>query len=378
MRRLVLTVLLLTSLLTPTAHAEDPEIQPRVGHRLIFIPETGTAILFGGMSLYPSTTHYNDLWTYSTDENTWTKITAFPAPSSRSSPGLAHNPHENECLLYGGYGPSGRLGDTWFLDTETMTWTELAPVASPPPRSDAGLEYDPKEKIYILYGGYGTTGSLLDDTWVYDPTENTWSQIETATTPGKMYGHSMMWNPATEEITLYGGHIGSPVSGDYLNEIWVLDQSSRDWRRVETTGRPEGRYWIATDIAGDGTLVSFGGARNGPHNDTSTLDTEIGAWTTTTPDPSPSPRFFAQLAHTRDHEFLLFGGGTPGEEYNDTWTYSTETGWTRLEPTIFSQPTEQEEREPTGFDVPLWEVLLVIGLAFFALTRKSATNNSAS
>ena len=165
MRKTAIIAIIITTLLLPNINAQETSIQPRAGHRMIYSPEKDIIVIFGGMTVNTGN-YYDDLWTYSPEENTFQRVITDTAPSPRGAPGFAYNPDKQECLLFGGLHTS-RLSDTWVLNLETMTWTKESPETSPSARSDTGLIYDRVMKRYILYGGYG--GGLQDDTWSYDP-----------------------------------------------------------------------------------------------------------------------------------------------------------------------------------------------------------------
>ena len=188
------------------------------------------------------------------------------------------------------------------------------------------------------------------------PEENNWVEIETENSPGKLYGESMMWSLATEQIIMYGGHLNSPVSTSYLNEIWGFNNETQDWEKQQTIDNVQGRYWTAADINENGLLVCFGGS-GGNLGDTVEIMTGANNWSTTNLNkPTPSPRFFSQFSYIGGDRFILYGGGTSDQEYGDTWLYNVDTGWSQLEPAI----TAQGEN---GIIAPVWMILLGITLA---------------
>jgi Galactose oxidase, central domain len=368
MRKPTIVALIITALFIPNVTAQEVTMQPRAGHRMIYSPERDIIVMFGGMTINTGS-YYNDLWTYSPEENTWTKITTENAPSPRGAPGFAYNPDKQECLLFGGLSGS-RLSDTWTLSLDTMTWTKQSPATSPSARSDTGLVYDRTAKRYLLYGGYGA--GLQEDTWAYDPDENNWMKIETEHSPGKIYGQSMMWNPASEQVIMYGGHLNSPTSSTYLNEVWGFNDETQDWEKLQSIDNVQGRYWTAADITENGLLVCFGGS-SGTLGDTVTVKTGSDYWSTTSfTQPTPSPRFFAQICYIGGDRFILYGGGTSDQEYGDTWQYSVDSGWTKQEPTYTAQGEEK------GIIAPAWMILIGITLAITLKRYRGYAGTTAS
>ena len=56
----------------------------------------------------------------------------------------------------------------------TATWTQQHPATSPPGRFGASMAYDPATGDAVLFGGVGSSGSYLGDTWTWNGT--TWTQ----------------------------------------------------------------------------------------------------------------------------------------------------------------------------------------------------------
>jgi hypothetical protein len=72
-------------------------------------------------------------------------------PTPRYQAALAYMPNLEQAVLFGGSDLYGdELGDTWTLDGGT--WTKRQPSASPAPRREAAITYDPVRKLVILYG----------------------------------------------------------------------------------------------------------------------------------------------------------------------------------------------------------------------------------
>jgi len=79
--------------------------------------------------------------------------------------------------VIGGYG-TGELDDTWAYDYNTNTWTEMAPEFSPGLRSWHSMAYDAATQKVVFFGGAPRRDPLFhDDTWLYDPSANTWSPL---------------------------------------------------------------------------------------------------------------------------------------------------------------------------------------------------------
>ena len=95
-------------------------------------------------------------------------------------------------MLFGGKGP---LGDTWLFDPSTETWREVTPPASPPARDLHAMVYDDANQVVLLFGGRATQENLLNDTWIYDVKTNVWTQLTQVGTPPAMAHHAAVYDP---------------------------------------------------------------------------------------------------------------------------------------------------------------------------------------
>src|SRR5256712_14156800 len=61
-------------------------------------------------------------------------------------------------------------------------WTNVTPTLSPQPMAGAMMAYSSKAHRFVLFGGGdGVTG--LNETWVYDPGNRTWTQLKPNLSP---------------------------------------------------------------------------------------------------------------------------------------------------------------------------------------------------
>ena len=73
---------------------------------------------------------YNDLYTYSIDNDTWRKISSKNSPLPRSSHAMCSHP-SGIILMFGGEFSSPKqstfyhYGDTWILDADTKEWQKI-------------------------------------------------------------------------------------------------------------------------------------------------------------------------------------------------------------------------------------------------------------
>jgi hypothetical protein len=121
----------------------------------------------------------------------WTKAaSAEPSPSPRSGQALVYDEFGGRVIMFGGLyvaspeGEASYLDDTWAYDPSAGTWTELQPAgATPPARFGHAMVYDPDTGTVLMFGGYnkateaGESGAGLNDLWEYDPAAGTWTEL---------------------------------------------------------------------------------------------------------------------------------------------------------------------------------------------------------
>lgn len=359
-------------------HAQEASatLSPRTGHRLVYDSGNDRIILFGGNTVNHERVYYDDTWVLSLSENTWTKLPV-EGPSPRGEHAMAYSSDYNKVLLFGGVDPTGRLGDTWVFDCDTDTWTRVETDGSPEGRSDFDMTYDSRNVVFIMYGGWGRSTGLQHDTWVFDLQENTWQKAETGRDPGRMYGQALENDPDTGRTILYGGHLRSPTSREFVEDIWFYDPQDSTWVEANSTGRPMGRYWHAMAYSPEHTrLAVFGGGYSeGARNETWVYDLEENSWSLA-PGNGPPARLISDMVYvTGDDCFILFGGvNNSYHHFGDTWKLDPDTWeWSELEPDFRIEEVDEPREE--GFQVPGYPAAaLLTGAAVivFLLRRRSS------
>ncbi len=264
--------------------------------------------------------------------------------------------------------PSGGVG----------SWTKLSPKVSPPARFAEGLASNCSNPIgtgggcagsgVILFGGYGTTGPL-GDTWEFSGGQ--WTNLNLATHPSARYGMAMAFaegnsSTASQVVTLFGGCTSS-VSGcadgtGSVNDTWLFYGGG--WHQAIAASScsatricPAARYYMGgTSYQGPGLprwLLIYGGVgRNGLvfGNATEkgggwwTFDSmaspatwrqwpsvpgylsgkpangSLPGWFGPYPLGPPAPRYDPMLLGNWNDGGILFGGSSAsGSSLGDTW-----------------------------------------------------------
>jgi hypothetical protein len=285
----------------------------RRGHVLATIHGTDRVLLFGGWN----GGYLGDTWVYDLSNDTWTEMKPATKPSARHSHAMAMINGKNKVLLFGGYDSGGTSGETWVYDLNSNTWTKKSPVTKP-----SGREYHAMASVYdddkvVLFGGYINSSGYKNDTWIYDLSNNTWTKRTPSTAPSPRKGHEManVWN--TKKIVLFGGN---ESGNNVIDDTWVYDVTANTWTKKSLSTKPSSRrgHGIAA-IHGTDIVMIFGS-----DDETWIYDLGDNKWNKQSPITKPSARYITH-GITPVHgtgKAVLFGGGTSGGDLDDTWIYN--------------------------------------------------------
>jgi dynein heavy chain len=154
---------------------------------------------------------------------------------------------------------------------ETMEWEEIETNGeAPEPRSGHQLLAVDDKQLYVM-GGWNSSRQF-DDVHVYDMASKAWSQPARAS--GPEYWGAPRWNYTAVavfavpfwKIFVFGGNTGDLVegstpTGDYVNDIMVLECGDNVWARPTTAGEiPSARSDAPMAYDADkGQMVMYGG-----------------------------------------------------------------------------------------------------------------------
>ena len=198
--------------------------------------------VFGGCLDNNTATTLNDLWEFDALAGTFTQInngTTAPAPHQRGRCSVAWNPLTNKLVVFGGDTRSGGtlpantlLNDTWEWDPTTNTWTDVTPAAgSPAPRRWAAMAFEPALGGMLLFGGDLGAGALgvNSETWLL--LGGNWIQLSPGHVPLPRRMASMMTRPDFGDVIMVGGGDETLLNGftePYRHlDVWTWDGT--DW-----------------------------------------------------------------------------------------------------------------------------------------------------
>jgi fibronectin type 3 domain-containing protein len=298
-----------------TAPLPTPRPSPRVGPAMAYDSESDRTVLVGGLG--SDGDPLDDTWSLNVDGATWTNLTSGTRPPAGDGAAMAYHARSDLVILY-------RSGQTWSYDYDTNTWTDLAPLASPTTETYHGMAYDFESNRTLLFGGSATGPGDLDETWAYDLENNTWTSLNPLNHPAALSAHSMVYDAQSDRIILFGG---SRTAGP-SDETWSYDYDTNTWTDLTPTSRPSARSssGMAYDSESD-VVVLFGGVdAAGVNGETWSYDFEANAWLDMGPLNSPPPRGFHAVAYDSQSDLIVLFGGSDDSGYpDDTWVYRSFT-----------------------------------------------------
>jgi hypothetical protein len=226
----------------------------------------------------------------------------------------------DQVLLFGGYYRHvyywEYLDDTWLYDLSEDTWTQQLPDAIPLTRCDHRMAYIGGDQV-LLFGG-NTYSGFCDDTWVYDLSAGTWTLQLLTSNPSARYAPAMAYIGG-DQVLLFGG-----LGSGYRDDTWVYDLSAHAWTQQSPATNPSARSHPAMAYIGGNQMVLFGGWDNAPYDDTWVYDLSTNNWAQDTNTTQPSARWRPVMSETSmdgSSYPVLFGGEDSGGFDDETWTF---------------------------------------------------------
>lgn len=223
-----------------------------VGAASAFDSGSGRLVVFGGSSIplrfcsptrFCSERRYDQTRLFDPATLQWESIAPPDGPTGRIGHAMAYDSGSDKIVMFGGGITADNewnglpLADTWIFDTNRRTWEKASPVESPPARAWHAMTYDPTLDRVVLWGG-ALEGEEDPTVWFYDVETDAWSSMDIEDTPPSRWQHSMAYDPARDEILVFGGiyeqtrNLGGGVTAtgvDPTNEVWALAIGRATW-----------------------------------------------------------------------------------------------------------------------------------------------------
>jgi hypothetical protein len=182
--------------------------------KMVYDAVRGEVILFGGGD--EDQNLRTETWSWNGEQ--WTSLST-DAPPGRAHFGFVYDSVHGQTLLYGGY--ADRILDD-FWTWRDGSWQSVN-LSGPGPLSHFGMASDEDANELILFGGASSTStfsSLSDRTWRL--ADGRWSEVSLEEHPSSRGSPAMTYDPRRKRIVLYGGF--SSDRSD-LNDTWEWDGS---------------------------------------------------------------------------------------------------------------------------------------------------------
>jgi hypothetical protein len=306
--------------------------------------------------------------TPSSEVATWRKVGGSTLPDGRYLQAVAFDETRRVAVMFGGLSYSTSDGtlstnqETWEWSPAKGEWTNRTTAGTQPAaRSGAAMAFDSKRNKIILFGGRAGSGFDYQDTWEWDPTGGTWTDLTTSgSRPSARSQHGMVYEKSAGKILLYGG--GRSDSSSYdgtgimvsFGDTWEWDPETHSWSQRQPTASPGVRHdlglvWDSSRnkaVLFAGMQKDIAGVDGIPMQDTWEWDSTDGTWTErTTQGGKPSPRYAHSMAFAGGtiNKAFVFGGWdiATGGSLNDLWEWDPASGsWTsRLDGTESDIPS---------------------------------------
>jgi hypothetical protein len=282
-------------------------------------------------------THSSDgaIWVYDLSDNNWFNKTRLIAPYGNSIY-LASIYNTDKILYFGGH-PSGISNDTWIYDCSEANWEKKIPKKRPDGRNSYSIASFYGHDKVLLFGGLitdlkGTNSS--NDTWIYDLSDNKWTQKKPNISPRMRHNHKMASIYGTDKILLFSGSSWDGKINDYCNDTWLYDLSDNSWVQVQTKANLSYRNnFVLSSIYNQDKVILYGGYyydENSSiyYNKTWIFDLSDYNWTQKTQAIFPESGYGLALSmiHNTDKVILYKGK----YEKSETWIYDlSENNWVR-------------------------------------------------
>ncbi len=141
--------------------------------------------------------------------------------------------------------------------------------AEPPPRSLSLVTWEPKSKLFVIFGG-DHEDYLMNDTWVLDLDKKAWTRAAPDKAPSPRAGHQLFWLPKSGRVALYEGYIQTSDTtyrgADHAVlaplQLWLFDAQAGRWDLAGSWPHPAAGPEKTTALPPVGRFYGGGGMMN--------------------------------------------------------------------------------------------------------------------
>jgi hypothetical protein len=173
---------------------------------------------------------------------------------------MAYNQREGVVVLFGGSNSYGTMNDTWIYNVSTNTWVEKHPDPFPSDRGESGMAYDRENGVVVLFGGVGAHNGDINDTWTYNVSTDTWTNMNPSDAPCPRVT-TIAYDGINDEMVLVAGRTEGSGAGTW-RDVWTYNLNKNIWTQQKSLPIHGGTYVARNGIASDcdnGVIIIFGG-----------------------------------------------------------------------------------------------------------------------
>ncbi len=226
---------------------------------------------------------------------------------------------------YVGFGmdQNNELGDLWMYDPVADSWTNIVAAGGPSPRYGA-VAFSIGDKGYV---GTGYDGNYLSDFYKFDPTNNTWSEIDYC--PFKVRdavafvidGKAYVTTGEKNGISVDNCAMYDPSTEDWTSKRAIADVSDESYDDDYSIVRRQGVAFVI----GDKAYVTLGNNNNSLKKDCWEYNPDTDLWTDRTSFEGSGRNDAVGFSTESGRGFVTTGNGSTGY-FDDFWEFKpTET-----------------------------------------------------
>jgi hypothetical protein len=264
------------------------------------------------------------------EEMCWSSVVTDDAPLARLDHAMAADSAARRIYLFGGRNGTKFFNDLWVFEAGEPGWRRIETDSSPPARSGHSLVLQPGSGRLFLFGGFSFNKSgevkFHNDLWIYSD-DLGWEREFIANGPAARAWHAAL--ASKDAMVIFGGFGGPPHY--YLQDIWSLDLGELSFRRIATDGGPlMAGSPVLLGMGASTSLLAFGpsvlmvfgrqGIRDPERAGFWSLQVELDLWSL--PEISNSPdEDFTLVARDAGGTTLLVGRGPEEDDEDREWSF---------------------------------------------------------
>jgi len=285
----------------------------------------------------------------------WLTMSTVGAPTARNTHSSVWT--GSEMIIWGGFDGTTTLGSGARYNAITDTWIgATASTGAPAGRCNQTAVWTGTEMI--IWGGYATCGSLatlVSDGYKYNPATDSWSAaIQVSLAPTARGNHVAVWSGT--EMLIWGGYSSAGTS---LQNGGRYNPTTNTWAPagINTSGAPAARHEFSAVWTGNNMII-WGGASNagGPYNDGGRYNAATDTWDTApTLINAPSLRYCHTAVWTGND--MIIWGGYNGGYLNTGFKYNPTTNtWSTSAISVIGAPSNRNDTIAvwTGSQMLIW------------------------